>query len=139
MTVGALSLAAAVALLAGCQDPQPSKQELVNKGNWYYWRAEYVEAIGPYTKAADRDPADAEVLYKIGQCHFNLHNYRESIKWYRQALKSFPGHAGAAAGLEEAQRRLPSLAPPPPPETGPEPAATTPSPRVTAESYINIA
>lgn len=138
MNVGAVLAAAVLVVSSGCR-PQPSKQELVDAGNRHFWRAEYVEAIGPYTRAAERDPSDADVLYLIGRCHFSLGNYREAIKWYRQAIKSYPGHAGAGVGLAEAQRRLPNWTPPPStPETGPDSGAAT-SPRVVAEGYISVA
>jgi tetratricopeptide (TPR) repeat protein len=125
--------------MAGCgRDPEPGKQELIARGDSMFYAGNHLDAIGPYKKAAERDPADSEVSYKIGQCYFYRHNYREAIFWYQRALKSHPGHRAAAAGLEEAKRRLPNLNPPTLPLTGPEPVNET-SPRVAAEGYIQIA
>ena len=125
--------------LAGCgRDPEPDKRELIARGDSLFYAGNHLDAIGPYKKAAERDPADSEVSYKIGQCYFYRHNYREAIFWYQRTLKNHPGHRAAAAAMEEAKRRLPNLNPPPSPDTGPEPVNET-SPRVAAEGYINVA
>lgn len=131
-------LAGIVILLAGCAAGGSTRQELINKGNWHLWRAEHIEAIGPYTAAYEMNPADPEVLFKIGECHFFLGNYREASKWYRQAIKSFPGHREAAMRLEQAQGRLPEFSPPASSETGPD-AVNLPPPRVVAQGFINNA
>jgi tetratricopeptide (TPR) repeat protein len=139
MTVGAIGLAGLlVGLLGGCLAPQPNKMDLVKSGDFWFQRAQYLEALGPYMKAAERDPSDAEVLYKIGQCHFYLRNYREAIYWYQQAIKNRPAHREALAAMAEAKRRLPDLGQTPSSLGGLEPI-NAPSPVVVAEGYIKVA
>jgi len=142
--IGAACLAGLSACwLTGCRDPLPSKTTSVSAGNHYYWRAEYVAAIGQYKSALEHDASDPEVLYRIGQCYSFLGDYREAIYWYDRALASFPGHKGAASALEEAEQVLaqssalarpgPGALPPLPPQPAPL------SPRLRAERLIEVA
>mgnify|MGYP003887117045 CR=1 FL=1 len=134
---GAILAGFALTLLGGCVQ-EPSRKELIEKGDWYFWQAEHMSAIGPYMAAYEMDPADPNVLFKIGECHFYLRTYREACKWYRQTIKSFPGHREAAARLKEAESKLPSYAPEPTSTTGPE-AVNAPKPSEVAQGFINNA
>ncbi|HEX6183885.1 MAG TPA: tetratricopeptide repeat protein, partial [Pyrinomonadaceae bacterium] len=64
-------------------------QELIERGNERYARAEYEAAIRAYALVpADAGEAYAQALYNIGVCRFELWQTEEAATMYRRAVEA---------------------------------------------------
>ena len=78
------------------QSSRPSDADLTEwnrKGEAYFNKKEYAEAVKWFRKAAEQGNASAQ--YKLGRCYGDfgtgIHDGREALKWYRKAAEQ--GHA----------------------------------------------
>jgi tetratricopeptide (TPR) repeat protein len=83
-----------------------SAQDHKERGNAYYQRKEYDEAVAWYTKAVDLDPSQHAVYTNRAAAHFALQNYEDALSdamastglndswtkgYYRQVGLALPG------------------------------------------------
>lgn len=86
----------------------------------HYKSGRFVRALEAYTKAYDLSPVP-EVLFNLGQCHFQLKTYERALFFYRGYLRERPNAANRALVMEliaesehtlDAQRRAFAVATP---------------------------
>lgn len=58
------------------------------KGDKYFDRLSYQEAIRWYHRANKKDGLDQEVIHKLAECYRLTKNYQEASDWYGQYVKS---------------------------------------------------
>src|SRR5271169_6336835 len=101
-------------------DRQAAKR-LFAKASQEYAQQNFEAALGDFTSAY-RLAHVPEILYNLGQCHYELHQWRRAAYYYRRFLEARP-HASVA---DQVRTRLADLdqmeaAAPPPPANPPPP------------------
>src|SRR5271169_2426488 len=101
-------------------DRQAAKR-LFAKASQEYAEQNFEAALGDFTSAY-RLARVPEILYNLGQCHYELHQWRRAAYYYRRFLEARP-HASVA---DQVRTRLADLdqmeaAAPPPPANPPPP------------------
>ncbi|HEX3765331.1 MAG TPA: tetratricopeptide repeat protein [Kofleriaceae bacterium] len=97
-----------------------------------YRLGRFDEALAGYTRAYELYPVPA-LLFNIGQCHKNLHDYARAVFFFEGYLRDAPAATNRALVedlIREARAQLAQGAPPPatpaPPPSAPPPNAPSP-------------
>lgn len=80
----------------------PVAHNLVDRGNQFYSRNQYEQAIEAYREAislAPDSPYYQPFKFVIGDMLFALQRYQEAAQTYREVVEYSPGHEQAWAGL----------------------------------------
>lgn len=64
-----------------------SPQNLIKKGNAFFKKGKYNEALEQYTKARIKLPADAGLNYNIGNINYKKNDYDKAIELFQKALE----------------------------------------------------
>ena len=78
-------------LAAGCD----TKQTDLNRGNAYFEKGQYDQAISAYNKALEINPRFALAYYSRGLAYARMGQYDQAISNYNKALELNPKYAGA--------------------------------------------
>lgn len=65
-----------------------SPEKLIKKGNNYYKKGKYTEALEEYTKARIKLPTEAGLNYNIGNINYKKNDYDKAIELFQKALES---------------------------------------------------
>lgn len=65
-----------------------SPEKLIKKGNDYYKKGKYTEALEEYTKARIILPTEAGLNYNIGNINYKKNDYDKAIELFQKALES---------------------------------------------------
>lgn len=60
------------------------------KGDEYYAKKMYANAIKKYTKALKKNNKDAELLYKLATCYYQIAEYEKAYSYFEQAYAIHP-------------------------------------------------
>jgi cellulose synthase operon protein C len=90
-----------IALLqVGCsRDPNVRKLNFLHKGDSYFQKAEYREALITYSRAIQIDPDFAEAYYKAAQCQLHLSNWQGAFEALTRTVKLQPNNWPAQLDL----------------------------------------
>jgi tetratricopeptide (TPR) repeat protein len=102
--VAAACLATAAPVRAGDDTATRTAKRHFYAGEKLFAVGRFSDALAEYEAAFDAKPLPA-ILFNIGQCHRNLHEYDEAIFSYRKYLTLLPD-AGNRAEVEDLIREL---------------------------------
>lgn len=90
-----------IALLAvGCsRDPNIRKANFVRKGDVYFQKGEYREALITYSRAIQIDPDYADAYYKAAQCQLHLSNWQGAFQALARTVQLQPNNWPAQLDL----------------------------------------
>jgi tetratricopeptide (TPR) repeat protein len=101
-----LLLAAAMAAPEALAQPRAAKSPRLRAARVYAQRAvihyelgRYAAALDEYGRAYDLAPVP-ELLFNMGQCHFQLRSYQQAILFYQAYLGDLPGAKNRALVLD---------------------------------------
>lgn len=87
-------------LAAGCsRDPNVRKVNFLHRGDSYFQKAEYREALISYARAIQIDPNYAEAYYKSAQCQLRLSNWQGAFQALSRTIQLQPGNWPAQLDL----------------------------------------
>ncbi|HUB06699.1 MAG TPA: tetratricopeptide repeat protein [Myxococcales bacterium] len=121
IAVALLSLA-----LASSSSERHQAKRLFERASAEYEQQDFEAALRDF-QAAYRLAAVPEILFNLGQCHFELHRFRRAAFYYRRYLEARPHAANAEqvrarlAELDRAEARAALAETPPPPKPKPPP------------------
>lgn len=68
-------------------DLENKAQALMQQGNAFYQKGDYVQAQKAYLEVDDLDVRSFELLYNLGNTYFKQREYGKAILWYERCLK----------------------------------------------------
>ncbi len=93
-------VACVVLLFCGCsRDPNVRKMNFVHKGDDYFHKAEYPEALISYARALQIDPKLVEAQYKSAQCQLRLANWPAAFQSLSRTVELQPDNWPAQLDL----------------------------------------
>ena len=95
-----VALFAGLLLLTGCsRDPNVRKANFMHKGDAYFQKAEYPEALISYARALHIDPGLAEAHYKSAQCQLHMGNWPSAFQSLSRTVELQPDNWPAQLDL----------------------------------------
>jgi tetratricopeptide (TPR) repeat protein len=89
-----------VLIFAGCsRDPNVRKADFVHKGDEYFHKAKYPEALISYAQALQIDPRYVPAYYQTAQCQIRLGNYPSAFQALTRTVELQPDHWAAQLDL----------------------------------------
>jgi tetratricopeptide (TPR) repeat protein len=126
-----IALAILSLTLQTSQADRQAAKRLFSKASQEYAQQNYEAALGDFTSAY-RLAHVPEILYNLGQCHYELHQWRRAAYYYRRFLEARP-HASVAdqvrtrlADLDQMEAAAPPANPAVKPEVANPPPANPP-------------
>ncbi len=71
----------------------------ISYGVMLYNAQKYNEAREKLYSALEKEPDNANILHKIGNCYYKEHNYDEAQKMYSEALKKYPENTAVLSDI----------------------------------------
>src|SRR6516164_7852496 len=95
-----LSILCTALVLTGCfRDPNTRKVDLVRKGDEYFRKAEYPEALISYAQALQIDPRYTQAYYQTAQCQIRLGNWPAAFQALSRTVELQSDHWPAQLDL----------------------------------------